>query len=443
MVDVRPFRGVRYNPAQVGDLGSVVCPPYDVITPSEQRALYERSPFNIVRLELGETHATDTQQENRYTRAGHLLKQWLAEKMLAQEQEPALYVVREEFPHGEGTLVRQGILARVRLEEFDKGVVLPHERTSEGPKRDRLELMQASPANISPIMALYRDPSHRIAAVLETATATAPAAEATPEEGYHYRLWVVHSPEVLEDVQEVLGQEPLYLADGHHRYETALAYRDLRRAQTTVTGEEAFNFVLMSLIELEDTGLLVLPYHRLLRGLDEQKQAALRVQIERLFQAQMLSRQPGGPAGIAKGVLAELERLGPSQVTMGVVGLYPQGPAVLTLPDSVARRELEAKAPSPALGRCEPWLLQEGVLEPALGIRGEEGAGAVELAFVHEAEEAVKQVMAGEYQVAFLLRAVPLDLLEAVVREGERLPPKSTYFFPKLITGLVLHLLDG
>ncbi len=441
MADLQPFRGVRYSQALVGDLGRVLCPPYDVISPTEQRTLYQRSPYNAVRLEFGETRSTDTPQDNRYTRAARWLQTWLGEGMLVRESAPALYLVQETFPHQGGTPQRLALLARVRLEEFEKGVVLPHERTSPGPKQDRLELMNACGVNVSPIMALYRDISGGIAPLLQKVMTSAPLAEATPQEGYRYRLWAIRDAAVIDRIRTALASRPLYLADGHHRYETALAYRNLRRAASPDSGREGYDFGLMALIDMQDPGLLVLPYHRLLRGLNEGYRDTLQSHLQSLFQVQPLPSPSSDPSRLAQQLLDHLERRPRHEVAMGVVGLFSKVAAVLTL-SAEAARSLEPRAAIPALARCDPWVLQEAVLGPALGTRGEEGVGTVALGFTHQAEEAVRQVTSGACQVAFVLRALPLELLEEVVQRGERLPPKSTYFFPKLITGLAFHLLD-
>ena len=430
MADVRPLRGLRYSPA-AGDLGELLCPPYDLITASMQQALYQRSAHNAIRLEMPESRPTDTPERNRYTRAAATLQRWARDGVLLRERRPVLYLLRQGFAHRGRPMERLALIAAVRLVEFERGVVLPHEHTSEAPKRDRLQLMKACRANISPVMALYRDPQRAVAREVRRALRGAPVASAHVGDE-RYDLWALEDPGQQAAVRRALASQPLYLADGHHRYETALAYRDLMRRQAgeAATGEEAWNFLLMALVDMDDPGLLVLPYHRLVGGLAPHRFTRVRDQLTTLFAVDPL---PGDQRnGWLQGLLDAVAERGRQAQVLGLLGPDGEGPYLLTLRPG---RDLSRWGP---MARFEAWLLEELALRPVLG-----DALGEHLAYVHDAEEAAQRVARGAAQMAFFLKPLPLDLFEEIVRRGQRLPPKSTYFWPKLPTGLVFNTLEG
>ena len=264
MADVQPFNGIRYSSRLGEDLGQLLCPPYDVISPERQATLHERSPYNAVRLELGMDTPADSAESNRYTRASSLLEEWLSNGALLPEEKASFYVLQEEFPHRGRVMSRRSLVARVRLEEFSERVVLPHEETSQGPKKDRLELLTATSANLSPLMGIYRAPSPQVGAMINEAAGKAPLVD-TGFDGMGIKLWGISDETDVETLRESLKSAPIYLADGHHRYETALHYREILREKGIQEG--GHDFILMSLLEIQDPGLVVLPYHRLIRGL--------------------------------------------------------------------------------------------------------------------------------------------------------------------------------
>ena len=360
---------------------------------------------------------------------------WLREHALLQEPDPAIYAVEEEYAFAGKVRVRQGLMACVRLEEFGKGSVYPHEYTTEGPKRDRLELMRACAANFSPLMSLYPDSEGSVARLLARAQEGPPDASVEPNGEAAYRLWVVRDMELLSEIGAALEARPVYLADGHHRYETALRYRDLlRESGRLLSNDGAANFVMMSLISLHNPGLLVLPYHRLLGNLSENEARSLWLRIEEMFDVEELPLPSSSPQEAAEALEGNLNDNDRAKVAIGVFMSDDGRALVLWLKAS------QMPAPgAPTLERCEPWLLHERVLKPALG----EVREGQTVTFVHDAAEAVDGVQRGQYQMALLLRPVPMSLFEEVVSKGERLPPKSTYFYPKLPTGLVFNYLVG
>ena len=440
MAEIRPFRGLRYQAGQVGDLARVIAPPYDIISPAEQRALHARSPHNIVRLEYGEARDDDSEANNRYTRAAATLAQWLASGVLVQDETPAFYVYDQEFEHGGARYRRRTLLTRVGLEEWAKGTVRPHEHTLAHPKEDRLRLLRACRANVSPVFTLYRDPQGVVSSALQDAVSgRSPAAVAEQDKAKH-TLWPLTEETVQRWLEQQLAPATLYIADGHHRYETALAYRDERRAAATAwSGQEAENFVLAGLTAAEDPGLLILPIHRLVQlpQADDSVLERLRqhLAVEEVTPAQ--SRGQAAPHRLLE-LMAERGRSAtafglcwPGERLFLLTAQDPQGLVARFCPECPAQwRTLDVA------------LLEFALLRTILGIdpkRIEEG-GAVAIA--PDAHEAWQEVQAGRYSAAFLLNPVPVEKVLAVADAGQRMPPKTTFFHPKLATGLVINRLD-
>jgi len=436
VADVHPFRGLRYRPERVGDLGRVLCPPYDQISPALQERLYAQSPYNAVRLEYGRTEPGDNGGENRYVRARRTLQAWLAEGVLAPDPFPALYVVEESYPMRGRERVRLGLVGALRLVPWSEGVVLPHEETRPGPKADRLRLMEATGAVFSPIMALYRDEGGEVRSALEGLRQRVPEAEARMGE-VRYRVWTVGEPAVQRRVHRALAGLRLYIADGHHRYETALAYRERRRAHEGDAGpDRAFHFILCALYEMEDPGMGLGAFHRLLTRASAPLRPALLERTEALFVTEEeVPLRPGGLAPLAE----------------ALEGMDGEGPPRLALVDGPAGRVRLLRlregaplppAPIPDLHRCDAWLLHRAVLEPVLGPGADRGDQGM-LDYTSEAEEVGRALEAGQAWGAFLLRPLPRRVFRRLVEQGVRLPPKTTLFYPKLPTGLVFFPLEG
>ncbi len=445
MPDVRPFRGLRYNPSLAGDLTSLISPPYDVISPSQQADLHRRSPYNAVRLELSESRPGDTDRDNRYTRTAAAFQGWLKQGILAREDDSAMYMVEESYSLKGAVQKRRGLMACVRLEEFGRGSIFPHEHTTEGPKKDRLELIKACNANFSPIMGLFPDADGSVQAILSRATASSPTAVTQPiEDGLAYRVWVLRDEATLSKLQDALEAKPVYIADGHHRYETALKYRDsLKERDKPASDNSAANFIMMSLIPLEDPGLLVMPYHRLLSGLSDREAKTLWSRIETMFHVEAVRLPSSSPEAVGEAVAARLAKTAKDEIAFGVFDTSRPEKAVALL----LKKQYALPSSAPPLERCDSRYLSQAVLRPALSevegpVLGEAREKAC-VSFVHDGAEAVESVQKGECQMAILLKPLPMDLFQEVVSRGDRLPPKSTYFYPKLPTGLVFNHLVG
>ena len=432
MADVRPFKGLRYGTGMAADLPWLICPPFDTIPIGLQKLLYQQSPYNVVRLEAGDRQPPDSPQNNRYTRAAATFKDWMDNDILVRERDPAFYLVQHTFTLKGKETARLELMGCVRLEDYQRRVVLPHEYTRDEDKSDRLALMEACNANFSPIMCLYRDEEKGLSAVFQRTMAEPALADFSDAGGQSYRMWKIDSPDRVRRINEVLSTRPLYIADGHHRYETALTYRDLMstRHGGTTTGDEASNHVMMGLIEFNDPGLAVLPYHRVLGGLDDVTLTQVKEGLEELFDARPFHLE--GQSGL-EAFLEDIERQGRERLVLGL--LEPMDRGGCQLLNIRHGTNLDAWGP---IGHSEAWILEQQVLKPILG-----DSLARCLDYVHDANEAEKKVKSGESQMGFFLKPFPLDLFETIMNLGHRLPPKSTFFYPKLATGLVINLMDG
>ncbi len=440
MAEIRPFRGLRYEAGQVGDLAGMIAPPFDAISLDEQRALYARSPYNIVRLEYGEAHDDDCEENNRYTRAAATLAQWLASGVLVQDERPAFYVYDQEFEHGRARYRRRALLTRVGLEEWAKGTIRPHEHTLAQPKEDRLRLLRACRANLSPVFALYRDPQGVVSSALQDAVSSRSPVAVAEQARERHTLWPLSEERVQRWLEQQFAPASLYIADGHHRYETALTYRAERRAAAASwTGQEAENFVLAGLTAAEDPGLLILPIHRLMQlpQVDESILERLRqyLTVDEVTPAQ--SYGEAAPHGLLE-LVAERGR------STSAFGLCWPGERLFLLTVEDPQGLVARLCPEcPTLWRTlDVAVLEFALLGTILGIdpRPIEEGGTV--AITTAAHEACQEVRAGHYSAAFLLNPVPVEKVLAVADAGQRMPPKTTFFHPKLATGLVINRLD-
>jgi len=429
MAEVSPFRGIRYTSWVAQDADRLLCPPYDM-GPLRRRTFRARHPHNAVWLEVPEGGADDTPENNRYTRAGHTFRRWMREGSLVAEPVPSFYLLRQRIKFNGMEHSRLALLATVRLEEYEKGVVLPHEYTIPGPIQDRLSLLRACHANFSPLMVLYRDPEGSVRELLRTQVQGEPGLKMHDTEDNLCEVWVVSDSDVTGQVQSALESRVLYMADGHHRYEAALAYRDeMRRALgDSYTGQEAFNYVLLSLISFEDPGMLVLPYHRVLGGLTDGQTKKMWDQIGALFDVSTLDI--AGDA-LSDALAEHIEQQVAGTPAFGAVA-SDGTTRLLSLRQDVDLTSMGE------LAAFDAWLLQEKVLKPVLG-----ESFYKHVAYEYDDQEVMWKLRSGEGQIAFLIRAVPMDLFESVVSRGIRLPPKSTNFYPKLPTGLVFNSLEG
>lgn len=431
MVDVRPFRGLRFDPERVGDLSRVLCPPYDVISPEERAALVEGSPFNLVRVELPRA-----EQGDPYAEAARVLAAWRGEGVLVADEAACFYLYEVRFRAGDEEHTRRSLVGALRLEPWEVGQVLPHERTMAGPKQDRLRLMRATRANVSPLWALYGRGSPALDEAWEALSTAAPLAEFSLEDRTAHRCWQVDQPELVERIRADFTDQRLVIADGHHRYETALAYRDERAAEGELPPDHPARFVLAHLSAADDPGLMILPTHRLVRDLGPLDQAELESELGGDWHAEYFPIWEDVPPEQVKALLEQLHAQGQAE---RVVGLYGPDTTIFTILILRNKQLMQERAPE----RSEAWrdlevaLLELGLLEPLLEQAGAEREHAI--AYERDPYAALQAVRRGQYQLAFLLNATRPEQVMAVVESGERMPEKSTYFYPKLPSGLVLR----
>lgn len=439
MAKIVPFRGLRYDLARIADPARVMAPPYDVISPALQEDLYRRDPFNVVRLILGKTSPADTEHDNRYTRAAAEFRLWTEQGVLKRDPDPSIYLYDQTYTtESRETVVRKGFIALARLEDFSSGVVKPHEKTLAGPKADRLRLTRACSANFSPIFSLYSDPCCVLEALTRKTKEEPPQVEVTDDDGVLHRLWQVSEPAIVQKAQGLLDNKPLFIADGHHRYETAINYRDEMRARNPkFTGKETFNFVLMYFANMEDQGMLIFPTHRLVHGLPDFYPGPLLEELRPYFEVEEKRFDPRDPQ--QRQAIREALRLKGEK--RHALGLFAGGDRawLLTLRDDKSMdRFFEAKAPK-ALRTLDVSILHRLILEEVLKITPEAQEQQTNLKYVKSFDEAMERVSAGEAQLAFLMNPTRMSEVRDVANAGEKMPQKSTYFYPKLYTGLVIN----
>jgi uncharacterized protein (DUF1015 family) len=415
MADVQPLRALHYDPAVAGPLEDVVAPPYDVIDASQRAELVERSPFNVVAVDL--PHG----EPDPYANARELFESWQLQGALARDSEPAVWAHTQEYSGPDGQRrTRRGFFCRVRIEGYGPGRVRPHERTHPGPKEDRLRLTRATRANISPIFSLFSDPANAAWAALEPFTEQTPWGEVSDSDETVHRLWRVSDAQAIAAVQAATRDAELLIADGHHRYETMQAYAD------EVGGDGEHRYILMCLVALQDPGLTVFPTHRLVNRLDDGQRAALAQALQRDFE---IAEVPIGQVAPAPGG-------GPLQ--LGYVTAQDERAYRLTLKaQAIADQALSGH--SQAYRHLDTGVLETLLLKGALGLSDDDISHFNGLFYARDTAEAIAKVRSGEYDAAFLMRPTPVAQVRDVAADGENMPPKSTYFFPKLLTGLLFN----
>jgi uncharacterized protein (DUF1015 family) len=439
MATIIPFHGTTYDASVIGDVTQVVAPPYDIIDAAGQQALYDRHPHNIIRLELGLDQPGDGPTNNRYTRAGATLHDWLRSGALKRDEQPTLYYHTIDYrPPASGPRtpmkVLKGFLVTVKLEALDSGHIFPHENTRAAAKTDRLNLLEACRTNFSPIWSLYSDPQGVVSGLIEAAVKGKPARfDFTDDDGFRQRVWAVTDPVILAHAVEAMGPKPLFIADGHHRYETALNYQRLRRQQAgSPAGYHPYDGVLMLLAALEDPGLTVLPTHRVtttpLPPADR---------VRALFADQFELREFPFTTGTRAAVRAQfIEALRTNGRMVPIFGLALKGTdAYLTLTLKPAHRPQTSVSPR---AKLDVSLLQQLIVGTLCRTQQEQEA----ILYTKDDHEALDWVADGDGTGALLLNPTKVSEVQAVATAGERMPHKSTYFFPKPLTGLVMNVME-
>jgi uncharacterized protein (DUF1015 family) len=441
LAEVIPFRGLRYNPEAVPDISRVVSPPYDIISPEQQKHFHDRHSHNAIHLEYGMELPDDDGENNRYARAAATLRRWLDERVLLPDRQPSFYFCRERYRvPGGGEATREGFLGAVRLVDFSEGVVLPHEHTHAGPKEDRLRLLEATMANLSPVYSLYPDPGHDVTTIMRNVTsARPPQIDFSDDDGTRQQLWVVSDPDVTRALSSALAERKLFIADGHHRYETALAYSRMRREAGDAEGSP-HDYLMMYLSSMDDETQPILPVHRFVSGLGKETLDLVEELLEREFEVSMLPREGESRATL---LMERLEGLPPDRNGFGVY--VAAGDRYFTV---------KARRPRPLLdagksGHSEAWrsldvaVLDRLLLKEMLGIGPGGGNEGASVRYVERTDQALALLGGGGFDIAFLVRPTTMAEIRSVARSGEKMPQKSTYFYPKPLTGLVFRSIDN
>lgn len=430
MAGIIPFIGLRYNKSKIANLASVMTPPYDIIDEKSQARYYAESPVNIIRLELGLIFPDDEEKSNRYSRAKKYLDRWLEDKTLLPETKPALYVYQQEFPGAKGTVTRNGFICGLRLEDYAQGTILPHEETLSKPKTDRLKLMQSTQCNFSSIFGLYSDPDKLVdQALLQAIEDRDPDVEIIDEADESHRLWVVTDKKVLETVSATLKEQQIFIADGHHRYETALEYSK----QMQEAGHKGYDYVMTTLVNLYDEGLLVLPTHRVVKNINDLNLEEFKSALTEVFDVEEF-----GSSADLSGFMTELANRGKKK---HVFGLYTQEKNLylLSIKNMNQAKSLLPKEMSDSWKKLDVALLDNLVLSRLLGINESDRKNQDNLSYTRDEDWAVAQVNEGSHQLALLLNPTRVEEVVAVAQAGDKMPQKSTYFYPKLLTGMVIN----
>lgn len=447
MPEIQAFHGIRYDLGHVGALSDVVAPPYDVIDSELQGQLYKLHPANVVRLILNREEPGDSGSESRYQRAGQFYRNWRQEGVLHEDPQASIYLYEQSFDFEGRRLIRSGFMSRVRLEPFGTGRIFPHEETHAAAKADRFKLMNACRANLSPVFGLYPDPANEVGELLATAARGKPPLEATDHLGVCHRMWVLSEPQLISRVGALMGPKPVFIADGHHRYETALHYRD--QLGPSLSPHHAANFVLMMCVGMSDPGMIVLPTHRLFRGLPMMRSDKLAERLRPYFEVTSV----GEGSDVAQLVWSRIAVEG----AQGTLGFYCEEDqrwlAARIRPEGIRRMEQLAPEHSPAWRELGVSILHRLVMDEILAARD-----LPKPMYVHSVDEVIQGIdrgdtvgrdatgqvgQGGHFPLVALVMPASVADVQRISETGERMPAKSTYFYPKLLSGLVFNPLEG
>jgi uncharacterized protein (DUF1015 family) len=448
MAQVYPFRAFRYDPKRA-PFDRVLTQPYDKISSAMQEKYYTADPHSLIAVEKGRAYPSDAPQNNVYTRAAAAIEDWIRDQIVVQDPAPSFYSYTQEYtvPGTEERRTRRGFVGAGKLEEYSAGVVFRHEHTLSGPKADRLELLRHTKTHTGQLFMLYSDAAKRIDAILaEAESATAPATEMRDEYGVLHRLWVIAEPQRVAAIQKAMEDQKLVIADGHHRYETALNYRDECRVRAGKIDPHApYERVMMTFVNTRSEGLMILPGHRVVAHVHDFSWSGVRRHLEPWFAAEEFPFSGSGERAEAKRkFLATLT----SSREKRAIGVYPAPEArkrafyLLTLREGVNLAQLLPNV-SPLQRELDVVLLHEGILEPALGITPQAVTAEANLTYEREASAALEAVDGGRAQISFLLNPCDVEQVMKIATAGEVMPQKSTDFYPKLMSGITMYRVDG
>ncbi len=440
MADIQPFKGIRYNTQKV-KMEEVITEPYDRIPPTLQEEYYKRNPYNVVRIILGKEDDPEHSEKDKYKRAKTYLDQWEKEGILIREDQEALYLYKQEFQVRNEKKMRIGLVARVKLEEFSSRKVLPHEKTFPKHKVDRLNLLKATNTNTGQIFLLYNDDNDNVSEAIKGAMAKAElGAEVRDEDNFHHLLWIIKDKDDIQRIQKAMADKVLIIADGHHRYETSLNYQKFKaEGLSEIKGTESFNYIMMTLFRLDDPGLIILPTYRLVKGLDQLSGQGFNELLSSNFEISEIdwldTSDPGAVEKVQEKILSGTHTFGafiPQLNKAFVLGLKSE---------DILDREISDEK-SKAWKCLDVAILHSLIIDKLEALTSESFSLENNVSYIRNLEEGIEKAVKGEFQVLFLLKPVSLFQIREVVESGELMPQKSTDFFPKLKSGLVMNPLD-
>jgi uncharacterized protein (DUF1015 family) len=444
--DVRPFRALHYDPAVVKDIGGCLSQPYDVISPEQQNAYYAQHPYNVIRLILNKVEEDDSGENNRYTRARDLLARWQEEGVLRATVRPSFWVYEQEFDlPGIGRKKVKGFIGAVRLRDYSERRILPHEKVLKGPLEDRIRLTDETRTQFEYIWSLYQDRAYVIDNILDEQGRDTPIIDFVEESiGVRHRMWRLTDPAKCEIIRRTMGRLKIYIADGHHRYQTMLTIRERMRERFPDAGPDApWESIMMFLVNSEHEGLTILPTHRMLHGIQVESLFRLGAAILEHFHVKKYVFRDGDETEVRRRWLRDLRDVGPGEHTIGAYIVNTNGYYLLTLRDEEAYEELVQLDNSSEWKLLDVNILNTLILEQILGITEEQLSLSTSIAYTKDVEEALGRVRAGEMQVALILNPTALRDVITIAENDEKMPRKSTHFYPKPVSGLVFYPMDG
>ncbi len=445
MATVIPFRGIRYNQKKISNLSKVITPPFDVISKKEQEAFYESHPQNAIRLILGKARSTDTQDDNKHTRAANCFNQWLSDDILVRDKEPSLYLTSLEFPFEGKTLRRYGVIAMVKLEPFEKKIILPHERTFSKVRSERLELTKACNANFCPIFSLYSDENQMLDALKKSVAGKAPEMSFTDHLGHKHALWSIIDPSLHAHVSNAMKNKRIFIADGHHRYETSLNYKAWVSENTPgFTEDHPANYVLMYLCSMEDPGMVILPAHRMLKDVPDSDLSSFISKAEQWFDITSLPFTGDSREKARSELISTLKQKGSNGRPANVIGTFFRNNSefyILSLKPGVMNRMFGDEL-SDCMIDIDVTVLTRLIFMEILGFDHARLDNKDLISYSSKAEEAIDGVSAGKCDITFVLNPTKMKQVREVAGKGLIMPRKATYFYPKVLTGKVMNILE-
>lgn len=448
--EILPFLGVLYNKSKIKNYGLVLTQPYDKITPEMQDIYYKRHPYNLVRITKGKDLKSDDEHNNKYSRAGETIEEWLSKKILVHDTKRAIYAYHQEYyspikgVSSKQLQVRKGFIALMRLKDFGRGVH-PHERTLLKPKQDRLNQMRATGGSTGQIFMLYSDPKLTINSALNKITAKKePDVELKDDYGVINKLWKVTDSRIIKIVQNTMKNKDVFIADGHHRYETALNYRnEMRALGLKCIGNESYENRMMTFINMDDNGLTVLPTHRLIFGLKNFSSNSFLKKISQYFWLnEYPCRFPKEEKLARTDLIEDLRMTGQTAHAFGLVVNGIKKYYMLTLKDDKMIEKIITEKRSSIWKRLDVTILHSLILEKLLNITKEQVANEEKVNYIRSEDEAIEKVQRGKYQMAFILNPTKIEEVKNVSIHNERMPQKSTDFYPKLLSGVVISRIN-